>query len=83
MKGIPGPSGCCKVLRAEPTRDDIQTLVASDWDIGMIRFKGANGVSRIFETDRQSGMMKVCPSAQASGLEMRFAESLQYINFGE
>ena len=70
-------------LQAEPTRDDIRKMVAADWDIGMIRFKGENGVSRIFETDRQTGMMKIGSSAQASGLEMRFAESLQYINYGE
>lgn len=49
----------------------------------MIRFKCVRGVFRVYETDHQTGMMKMGSSAQDSGLDLRFADLLPFINYGE
>ena len=56
----------------------------ADWDSGVIRFKRNDGsIHRLFELDRGSGLLKVGDGAISSGLNLRLAENLPEINFGE
>ena len=72
------------LLREEAHRDEFSRLVVADWDSGIIRFKRMDGsIHRLFELDRGSGLLKVGDGAISSGLNLRLAEMLPEINFGE
>ena len=72
------------LLREEAPRDEFSRLVVADWDSGIIRFKRMDGsIHRLFELDRGSGLIKVGDGAISSGLNLRLAEMLPEINFGE
>ena len=72
------------LLQQEAHRDEFSRLVVADWDSGIIRFKRMDGsIHRLFELDRGSGLLKVGDGAITSGLNLRLAEMLPEINFGE
>ena len=71
---------CSKLL----DRTTLDTKKAADWDSGMVRYKRSDGsIHRLFELDRESGMLKVGEGAVSSGLNLRLAEMLSETNFGE
>ena len=72
------------LLQEEAHRDEFSRLVVADWDSGIIRFKRMDGsIHRLFELDRGSGLLKVGDGAITSGLNLRLADMLPEINFGE
>ena len=72
------------LMQEENQREDFNRLVVADWDAGIVRYKRSDGtIHRLFELDRGSGMLKVGDGAGSSGLNLRLAEMLLEINFGE
>ena len=72
------------LMQEENQREDFNRLVVADWDAGIVRYKRIDGtIHRLFELDRGSGMLKVGDGAGSSGLNLRLAEMLPEINFGE
>ena len=72
------------LVQEETQREDFNRLVMADWDSGIVRFKRSDGsIHRLFELDRGSGLLKVGDGAVSSGLNLRLAEMLPEINFGE
>ena len=72
------------LMQEENQREDFSRLVVADWDAGIVRYKRSDGtIHRLFELDRGSGMLKVGDGAGSSGLNLRLAEMLPEINFGE
>ena len=72
------------LMQEENQREDFNRLVVADWDSGIVRYKRSDGsIHRLFELDRGSGMLKVGDGAVSSGLNLRLAEMLPEINFGE
>ena len=72
------------LVREETQRHDFNRLVVADWDSGIVRFKRDDGsIHLLFELDRGSGLLKVGDGAVSSGLNLRLAEMLPEINFGE
>eukprot|EP00959_Pyramimonas_sp_CCMP1952_P159606 3338420-Pyramimonas_sp.AAC.2 len=70
-------------LSENPTREDLQQTLPCDWDAGIVRYRAQDGmISRLFEANRATGLFEVSPQAQASALQIRWAEHLQDINFG-
>ena len=72
------------LVREETQREDFNRHVVADWDSGIVRFRRGDGsIRRLFELDRGSGTLKVGDGAVSSGLNLRLAEMLPEINFGE
>ena len=72
------------LMQEESQREAFNRLVVADWDSGIVRYKKDDGtVHRLFELDRGSGILKVGDGAVSSGLNLRLAEMLPEINFGE
>ena len=71
---------CSKLL----DRMTLYTKKAADWDSRMVRYKRSDdSTHHLFELDREPGMFKVGEGAVSSGLNLRLAEMLSEINFGE
>ncbi len=70
-------------MRADLGKPEQDRIIKADWDNGIIRYIDTHGqVFRIFEASRTDGFYGVGVGASQSGLGLRYAEKIAFINFG-
>lgn len=72
------------MLEAEASKEGVKKVLMGDWDMGIVRTRTPSGdIVRVFEKPRDSDLYRVAAGAATLGWDMRFAEQLAEINYGD